>query len=304
VTIEARLGIPAAPSRDPRPPTLWSRALVGLFVALTYDGVERRRGRSASPRGKSPSIGGKEHEAPAQAKAEPGRGRHATTPSEIPARGWKDILWRVYKEIGDDRIFAIAAGVTYYGLLAIFPAIASLVAIYGLFADVSTMQEHLTMLSNLLPAGAIKIIGEQMQRVAAKGEATLGFTFAIGLAMSLWSANAGMKAIFDALNIVYDETEKRNFLKLNAMSLAFTFAGVLFILVAIAAVAVLPVLLKFIWLGSISELLLTVLRWPALLVALAVIIGLLYRYGPSRKEAKWRWITWGSGLASVLWLGA
>jgi membrane protein len=302
VTVEAHFGTPAPRAR----PSVWSRALVGLFVALTYDGTDRRdveRRRPPTQRGAAPAIGGKEHEAPAAAAAEPGRGRHARTPSEIPARGWKDILLRVYREVSDDRVFAIAAGVTYYGLLAIFPAIASLVSIYGLFADPATMQEHLGMLSTLLPAGAIQIIGEQMQRVASKGSATLGFAFVMGLAVSLWSANAGMKAIFDALNIVYDETEKRNFLKLNATSLTFTFAAILFILVAIGAVVVLPIVLNFIGLGSVSELLLTVLRWPALLVIVAGMISLLYRYGPSRAKAKWRWITWGSSLASVLWLG-
>lgn len=282
-------------------PSLATRALVGVFVALTFD--RRDHSEAPAPRHeRSPSIGGKEHEKPGAAAAEPGRGRHATKPSEIPARGWKDILLRVYKEISDDRLFAIAAGVTYYGLLAIFPAIASLVSLYGLFADTGTMREHLETLSTVLPGGAIAIIGEQMQRVNDKGSATLGLAFVIGLAVSLWSANAGMKAIFDALNVVYDETEKRGFVKLNAISLTSTLAAILFVLVAIGAVVGLPVLFDFVGLGSVAERLLSVLRWPALLIVIAGIIALLYRFGPSRDRAKWRWITWGSGIASVLWI--
>jgi membrane protein len=133
-------------------------------------------------------------------REERGRGRSADTPSEIPGRGWKDILVRVYREISDDRVMAIAAGVTFYVLLAIFPAVAALVSVYGLFADPQTIAEHLNEVSAFLPGGAVEIIGEQINRVVAQGEATLGATFLIGIAVSLWSANAGIKALIDALN--------------------------------------------------------------------------------------------------------
>ena len=135
-------------------------------------------------------------------------GGKAATPIEIPARGWKDVVWRVYEEFGNDRIMAVAAGVTYYSLLALFPAIAALVSVYGLFADPATIQEHLSALSDVLPGGALKIVGEQIKRIAAKGNGALRFGFVFGLPVSLWSANAGMKAVFDALNIVYDEKER------------------------------------------------------------------------------------------------
>ena len=163
----------------------------------------------------------KQH-APPQAAAEKGRGRSADTPTEIPASGWKDILWRTYEEFSRDRVMSVAAGVTYYALLAIFPAIAALVSIYGLFADPATIQEHLNTLSGVLPSGALDIIREQVVRIASKGGGALGFGFIFGLVLSLWSANAGMKAIFDALNIVYGEEEKRSFVKLNLLSLIFT----------------------------------------------------------------------------------
>jgi len=136
---------------------------------------------------------------------------------------------------------SVAAGVTYYALLALFPALGALVSVYGLFADPATIQDHLTALSGVLPGGALDIIREQVVRIASAGEGTLGFSFVIGLAISLWSANAGIKAIFDALNIVYDEEEKRSFIKLNLESLTFTLAAVGFILLALAGIVVLPI---------------------------------------------------------------
>jgi membrane protein len=167
---------------------------------------------------------------------EPDRGREAETPSGIPPSGWKDIFLRVYQNVGKDRVIALAAGITFYSLLAIFPAIAALVAIYGLFADPATISSHLDSAAGLLPGGAIDVIRDQMTRIASHGKSTLGLTFFIGLGVSLWSANAGMKSIFDALNLVYNEEEKRGFVTLNLVSLTFTALAVIFVLVAISAV--------------------------------------------------------------------
>jgi membrane protein len=135
-------------------------------------------------------------------------------------------LLRVYGNISEHRLLALAAGMTYYSLLAIFPALAALVAIYGLFSDAGSIAKHLDQVSGFLPGGAVDVAREQLTRVASKGNQTLGLTFAISLAISLWSANAAMKSLFDTLNIVYGEKVKRGFLKLNALSLSFTFAGI------------------------------------------------------------------------------
>ena len=197
---------------------------------------------------------------------------------------------------------SVAAGVTYYALLALFPAIAALVSIYGLFADPATIQDHLTALSGVLPEGALDIIREQVTRIAAQGGGTLGLSFVLGLAISLWSANAGMKAVFDALNIVYDEEEKRSFVSLNLRSLAFTLGAIAFILVAIAGIVVLPILLDFVGLGSGTEWLLAIGRWPILLAGVVLGLAVLYRYGPSRDTAEWKWVTPGGIVAAVLWL--
>jgi membrane protein len=238
------------------------------------------------------------------AAKEPGRGREAETPAQIPARGWKDVLWRVYERFGHDRVLAIAAGVTFYALLAIFPAIGALVSLYGLFADPGTIQNHLNTLGGFLPGGALDVIGEQVKRIASKPSGTLGFGFALGLGTALWSSNAGMKALFDALNIVYQEEEKRGFFKLNLVSLTFTLSAILFILLAIGGVVVLPIVLK--WLpvgGPIVEWTLSLLRWPILLVGVMAGLAAVYRWGPSRDGAEWTWITPGSIFAAVIWVG-
>jgi len=175
---------------------------------------------------------------------EPGRGRHADTPWRIPWRGWKDILWRTYQQMGEDRLLAVAAGVVFYGLLALFPALTALVSLYGLFAKASTINDHLSMAAGILPGGAVDIIREQITRLVSKGDAKLGFGFIICLGIALWSANAGMKAIMDALNVVYEEKEKRSFIKLNLVSFAFTLAAIASMLLALGAVVVVPLVLR------------------------------------------------------------
>ena len=307
------------------PPALLPRAravpeggagkLAALLVALGLTRLRRRKvgesghgrrdGRSARTGREGGSKGGRSptgSEVERTKVTERDRGRAATTPSEIPAKGWKDILWRVYQEFSNDRVLSVAAGVTFYALLAIFPGIAAFVSLYGLVADANTINQHLTTLSGFLPGGAMEIIGEQVRNVASKSGGTLGLTFFSGLAVSLWSANAGMKAIFDALNIVYDEDEKRGFIKLNLQSLLFTVGALVLLLVALVAVAVIPVVLKLFPFGKVIEQLLSILRWPILLLGVLFGLAVLYRYGPSRNKAEWRWVTWGSGIAALLWI--
>jgi membrane protein len=230
------------------------------------------------------------------------RGRYAATPSDIPARGWKDILWRCYERLTEDRILAFAAGVTFYILLAVFPAIAALVAIYGLFADPAIIAKHVEDVASFVPGGGVDILREELNRVAAQPRGTLGLAFIVGLGISLWSANAGVKAIIDALNIAYAEREKRSFIKLTAVSFVFTIAGILGAIVALGLVVVLPLVLQFLWLQSATETIVAIGKWPVLFVGAAFAIAFLYRYGPSRVEAKWRWITWGSTFAAALWI--
>lgn len=239
-----------------------------------------------------------------EAPAERGRGRAASHPAAIPPRGWKDILIRVKDGLSRNRVVAVGAGIAFYALLAIFPAIAALVALYGLFADPATVGNHLDTLGSFIPGSGMELIRNQIDHVVSQGNQALGLTFIIGLAASLWSSNAGTKAMFDALNVVYEERERRNFLKLNAFSLLFTLGSIVFLLAAIGVLVVLPAVLGFIGLGSMAETLLKLLRWPLLFGAIVLALAFVYRYGPSREKPQWRWVTLGSILAALIWIAA
>ena len=232
----------------------------------------------------------------------PDRGRSAETPSDIPAPGWKDILLRVYRGISDARILANAAAVTFYALLAVFPAVAALVSIYALFADPHSIERHLNAVAGLLPGGAVDVIRSQLDRLIAQPQGTLGISFVIGLIVSLWSANGGIKALFDALNVVYEEKEQRGFVRLNAITLAFTVAMLGFLIVALACLVALPAALSM--LPGFVAAVLSYARWPLLLVLVGIALAFIFRYGPSRTEPQWRWLSWGSAFAAIGWLVA
>jgi membrane protein len=235
---------------------------------------------------------------------ERGRGREADTPEQIPSRGWRDILWRVLWSIAEDRILSTSGGVAFFGLLAIFPGIAALVSLYGLFADASTIGNHLTLMAGILPDGVLVLFADQIALIARQANGTLGMAFTLGLLIALASANSGMAALFDALNVVYDEKEKRSLWRFYATTFLFTLAGIGFVVLAMIGVVVLPIVLKFVGSTATTERLITVLRWPILLVTIAVGLAFIYRYGPSRRDARWRWVTWGSIAGALLWLAA
>jgi membrane protein len=275
-----------------------------LAAALATAGL-MALGFRRRPSPEAAAAGGDGGRADGAAALRPGagaRGRAAGAPSEIPAHGWWDILRRTAGQVSAHRLLAEAAGVTFFALLAIFPALTALVSLYGLVADPATISDHLAALAGVVPGGGTQIIEEQVRRVAAQGGGALGLAAVAGLAAALWSANAGAKALFDALNVVYDEREARGFLRRTAVSLAFTLGAILFALLAMAAVVALPVALNLVGLGPTAELLLRLLRWPLLLAAVAVFLACAYRYGPSRERARWRWVSWGGASAALAWL--
>ncbi|WP_028032530.1 YihY/virulence factor BrkB family protein [Chelativorans sp. J32] len=232
------------------------------------------------------------------------RGRNARWPSDIPVSGWKDIGWRVFREIGEDRILLIAAGVTFYLLLALFPALAAFVSLYGLVSDPVTVADHIAFLGGLLPPTVIDVVRQQLQSLVTEQDRSLGIGFLIGLAVALWSANNGIKALFEAMNIAYDETEKRGFIHLNLLSLSLTLGALVLGIVLILAVGIVPAILAVLGLAPWAELLISLARWPALIIVSIFAILLLYRFGPSRERPKWRWLTWGAVFAAVVWLAA
>ncbi|MBE7184222.1 MAG: YihY/virulence factor BrkB family protein [Methylobacterium mesophilicum] len=228
------------------------------------------------------------------------RGRDADSPAQVPAAGWKDILFRTYQEISDDRVTLIAAAVTYYLLLAIFPALTAFVSLYGLFTDPATVGEHIGALAQVVPEGGMRIINEQLTRLTTSGNTKLGFALIISLCIALWSTSSGVKTLFEAMNIAYGEREKRSFIKLNATALLFTLAGLVGALLMIGATVVVPVALDFIGLGGALDAIVRIGSFVVLALVILTGIALLYRFGPSRQEAKWRWITPGAALALVI----
>lgn len=219
------------------------------------------------------------------------------------SRRWRDVAIAVGKGISANRIFLIAAGVTFYAILALFPAIAALVSIYGLFANPSTIASHLNMLSGVAPGGAADVIRDQMTRLASQNGATLGLGFLVSLVVALWFANSGMTALFDALNVVYEEKEQRGLVRYYASTLAFTAGAIVLVLVSIAIIVAIPIALNYIPNASITAILLAIVRWPLLLALATTALAIVYRLGPCHSAPQWRWIWLGAAAAAVVWLG-
>lgn len=228
-------------------------------------------------------------------------GRQAAVPEAIPVAGLRDVALRVVREVSADRAMLIAAGVTFYLLLALFPSLAALVALYGLIADPSTIAEQLRALAGLLPPGAYDLIAGQIETLVKAHNGSLGLAFVIGFVIALWSAHSGTLSVFDAMNVAYGETEKRSFVRLNLIALCFTFLAMLAAVTLLCLVAVMPVVFSYLWLDQWKESLILLARWPLLLLGAFAASAAIYRFGPSREPAKFRWLTWGAALATIGW---
>lgn len=272
------------------------------FNAIDPEAGSRQPQRLDDSVKKSPHAGQKDDVSGDVAEKQAGAG--AESPTEIPPKGWWHVLKRVAAGYSEDRVMTEAAGITFYALLALFPAVASFISIYGLFADTTHLTEQLQNLGGIVPGGGIDIIKDQVTSLTSNGSKALGFGALIGLATSLWSSNAGMKSLFDALNVVYHEHEKRSFVRFTLTALAFTLGAIVFVIVALLAVVAVPVILNFVGLSSIAETLLSFLRWPFMLAVLTVGLAMIYRYGPSRNKARWQWVSWGGGAAAIVWIAA
>lgn len=236
------------------------------------------------------------------ASLEPGRGREADSPTEIPAKGLKDVMWRLYAAISEDRVMLIAAGVTYYLLLSLFPTATVLVSLYGIFSDPAAIADRINFLSTIMPADALNIFLDQLRALTSERNTTLSIGIIGGILLALWSSNSGMKALFEAMNVAYGEEEKRSIVRLNLISLAFTFGALLIAVVSIIFMGVVPAVLSYLWLDGWTEIIIRVARWPLMMLFVGAGIMALYRFGPSRAPAKLRWLTWGAGFATLVWL--
>jgi membrane protein len=229
------------------------------------------------------------------------RGREADTPSQIPKPGWRDILLRTWNEIGNDHVSLIAAAVGFYGLLALFPAIAALISIWALLFDPQQIEQQIEGLSAFLPPEAAGIIKEQARNVAADAGG-LSLAAAGGILFALYSASKGMKALMEGLNMIYDEDEERGFIKLNLVAFGLTLMVIAAMIVALGAIIIVPILLNFLGLGPLAETLVGLLRWPLLFAVALFVLAIVYRYGPSRAPARWRWVSWGAAVATIIWI--
>jgi membrane protein len=232
--------------------------------------------------------------------ADASRGRQAERPQQIPPKGWKDIARRTAKEVKQDQVPLLAAGVAFYALLSLFPAIIAAVSIYGLVADPETVRGQLDRLTQLLSPDTASILGQQIRQVTAGAGGALGLATVLGILTALWSASSGMKALITGVNMAYDETETRKFVKLRGLALLLTLGAMVLMGVALVLIVAFPALTNdwptaLRWTASI-------LRWLLLAALLIVGLAVLYRYAPDRDEPRWSWVSWGSGIATVLWV--
>ncbi|WP_293369300.1 YihY/virulence factor BrkB family protein [Phenylobacterium sp.] len=224
----------------------------------------------------------------------------AASPADVSRRSWKLIVKRTIAEFTEDRISAVAAGSAFYSLLALFPALGVFVSLYGLVGDLQGAQRQIAAFHGILPAGGVSILTEQIERLALTSHASLGLTFFISLLLSVWTANAGMKGLIGGLNVAYECHERRNFIVLNLISLAFTAGMILFAIAAMAAVVAAPEVLAFLHLDGLQGV--SLARWPAMFVIAVGGLSLLYGFAPARPRRRWRWITPGGVLAATAWM--
>jgi membrane protein len=234
-------------------------------------------------------------------ESDKGRGRQAQEPRQIPATGLKDVMWRIYATISEKRITLIAAGVTYYLLLALFPAMAVLVSLYGLISDPAALEGTLDILVAFVPTSALDLVRQQLHALGTQSTGNLNAGFVVGLMFALWSANNGLKALFEGMNIVYGEHEKRGFLRLNAVTLSATAGVAVLAIMLIFSLELMPLIASYILVDEEIALLARIVRWPLVLLLFGLSAAVLYRHGPSRERARFQWISWGANLATLAW---
>jgi membrane protein len=233
---------------------------------------------------------------------ERGRGRHAQSPGQFPAAGWRDILLRVWQKIGQDNASLVAAGIALNTLLAVFPALGVAVSIYGLFSSPAGVAADMKPFFEILPPDAAKLLQDQLQSLGSPAHAKLGVGAILSALLAFWSARQGIVALMTATNIAYYERERRGFLAQIAISLGFTVSAVVAFLVMLGLGVAVPVLIQVLPLGPAASAAILVFRWVLLWLFAVGTLTVVYRYAPDRRNAKWKWVTLGSAVAATLWL--
>lgn len=243
-------------------------------------------------------------EVPPEGERDADTGRHAENPGSIPWRGWRQVILRTYLEIISDRISLAAAGCAFYATLALFPAITMLISIYGLAFDRATVEPQLQVIREFLPPTAFTLIAERVHTLVSQEKATLGLNVLVSTAIALWSSSTGTKSLLLALNMAYEEQEHRGFFRFQATGLIMTLCGILGAVLGLAILVLAPVAIEFLGLDAYAKVALRIVSVVLLIGFVILAISVLYHFGPSRRSAKWRWVTPGSSVATLLWLFA
>ncbi|AKD04004.1 YihY/virulence factor BrkB family protein [Pontibacter korlensis] len=230
------------------------------------------------------------------------KGREAEAPHQIPGRGWKEVMLRVKEQLGTDNISIVAAGVAFYFFLALFPTLAAIISIYGLVTDPAAVEQHIEELTAVLPSETHEMLTERLRSIAQNSSSTLGWGVALSILLSLWSANSGTKSLFEGINIAYDERNTRSFIELNAITLLFTVGGIVLGGLCFALLVGFPALVGNLGLPGFVQTLIEWGRWPLLALIIMLSLALIYKVAPYRDNPKFKWVSWGSGIATVLWL--
>lgn len=271
----------------------------GALFGPLPEGWRERKGLPPAPATDAETAAARTGGKPA-GKAPPPRLPGApASPWELSKGSWIAVAKRTIKEFSKDRVTSVSGGVTFFGLLSLFPALTALVSIYGRLADPQTILATLDTLNNFLPPSGVQLIADQIRSITSAPQAALSFAGIAALLIALYSANGGMKALIDALNVAWFKTESRGLIKLNLVSLVLTVGGLLLVALLIGVIAVVPALLQSLHLGPVVETLIAVLRWPLMAGVLLVALAVVYRYGPDKEDAEWQWISPGAVFAAV-----
>ena len=235
-------------------------------------------------------------------RARDDRGRTAEAPSQIPARGWRDVLSRVREGMKEDHVTLEAAGVAFYGFLAVVPALAATVGVLGLVVDGERARRLVEDLFGGLPTDARQLLSDQLARVSERSAGSLSLTVIVAIVLSLWAASGGVGHLLEAVGSVYGEDDDRGFVRKKLVALAFTLGALGYVLVAGFLIGVLPALLRSLELPGPVRWLIAAAAWPVLAVLMMAGLAVLYRKGPDRDDAEWRWVSWGAVVAVVLWI--
>jgi membrane protein len=229
-------------------------------------------------------------------------GHSASKPSDIPARGWKEVGKRVINQMKKDHLQIVAAGVAFYFFLAVFPMIAAAISVYGLIISPAEVEQQMSSLMTIFPKDAYQMIREMLHNIASQPQDTLGWSLVISILLSLWSANKGTSAVFEGINIAYDEGDDRSFIKKTTITLLFTFGGIIVGFVSLMIVAGFPSFSESLGLSDTLTSVIQWLRWPVLLIIIYFMLSYTYKIAPDRDNPEFKWVSWGAAIATGLWL--